>query len=147
VTTSPLSRKSAATLIDTNEGAMKMKKLSFFFSSTILIFSVALQIAAQGRISPAEAAKYVGKNATVCGQVPSSNFSTRSRRRPTFLNLDRPYPNHIFTALIWGEDRDKFSTPPESAYSGRKICVTGTISSYQGQPQIVVSNPSQIVPE
>src|SRR4030095_9003454 len=115
--------------------------------STILVLGVALQIAAQERISPTEAAKYVGKNATVCGQVASSNFATRSRRRPTFLNLDRPYPNHIFTALIWGEDRDKFSKPPESAYSGRKICVTGAISSYQGQPQIVVRNPSQIIPE
>ena len=77
-----------------------MKKLSFFFSSMILIFVAALQIIAQERISPAEAAKYVGKTATVCGQVASANFSARSRRRPTFLNLDRPYPNHIFTALI-----------------------------------------------
>jgi hypothetical protein len=123
-----------------------MKKLSFSLSA-ILVPIIALQIAAQERISPAEAAKYVGKNATVCGQVASSNYSARSRRRPTFLNLDRPYPNHIFTALIWGEDREKFSTPPESAYSGKKICVRGTISIYQGRPEIVVRNPSQIVPE
>jgi hypothetical protein len=59
----------------------------------------------------------------------------------SFRTLD--YPNHIFTALIWGEDRDKFSPPPENAYSGKKICVTGTISSYRGQPQIVVKNPFQ----
>jgi hypothetical protein len=124
-----------------------MKTLSFSFSSTILILIIALQIAAQERIQPSEAAKYVGKNATVCGQVASSSYSARSRRRPTFLNLDRPYPNHIFTALIWGEDRDKFSPPPENAYSGKKICVTGMISSYQGQPQIVVRNPSQIILE
>jgi hypothetical protein len=124
-----------------------MGKLSFSFSSTVLVLSVVLQIAAQERISPAEAGKFVGKNATVCGQVSSSNYSARSRRRPTFLNLDRPYPNHVFTALIWGEDRDKFSTPPESTYSGKKICVMGTISSYQGQPQIVVKNPSQIILE
>jgi hypothetical protein len=113
----------------------------------VIVFVLAFNAAAQERISPAEAAKYVGKNATVCGQVASANFSGRSRRRPTFLNLDRPYPNHIFTALTWGEDRDKFPTPPENAYSGKKICVRGTISSYQGQPQIVVNNPSQIVPE
>jgi hypothetical protein len=124
----------------------RMKKLSFSLSA-VLVLIIALQIAAQERISPSEAAKYVGKNATVCGQVASSNYSARSRRRPTFLNLDRPYPNHIFTALIWGEDRDKFPTPPEKVYSGRKICVTGMISSYQGQPQIVVRNSSQIVPE
>jgi hypothetical protein len=124
----------------------RMKKLDCC-SFTILVLILASQIYAQERISPAEAAKYVGRNATVCGQVSSSNYSARSRRRPTFLNLDRPYPNHIFTALIWGEDRDKFSTPPEIAYSGRKICVTGMISSYQGQSQIVVKNPAQIITE
>jgi len=59
-----------------------MKKLSFPFLSTILVLGVALQIAAQERISPAEAAKYVGKNATVCGQVASANFSARRTGSP-----------------------------------------------------------------
>jgi hypothetical protein len=113
-----------------------------------ILFSVALcqGVTAQERITPADAAKYVGKNATVCGQVAGATYAARSRGRPTFLNLDRPYPNQIFTALIWGEDRGKFSSSPEKTYSGKKICVTGTISSYRGEPQIVVKDPSQIAP-
>src|SRR5207244_3489720 len=55
--------------------------------------------------------------------------------------------DQIFTAFIWGENRGKFPTPPEKAYSGKKICVTGTISSYRGQPQIVVRDPGQITAE
>src|SRR5437763_14849013 len=106
----------------------------------IVFLGLVLQvgIAAQERISASEAAKYRGKKAAVCGQVASATYAARSRGRPTFLNLDRPYPNQIFTVLIWGDNRGKFPTPPEKAYSGKKICVTGTISSYRGQPQIIV---------
>ena len=53
---------------------IEMKKQSFFFSSTVLVLIVALEIAAQERISPSEAAKYVGKNVLLCGQVASANF-------------------------------------------------------------------------
>jgi DNA/RNA endonuclease YhcR with UshA esterase domain len=115
--------------------------------SFFLFLFLYLGVAAQERISAVDATKYVGKKAIVCGQVASSNYASGSRGRPTFLNLDRPYPNHIFTALIWGEDRIKFSAPPESAHGGKKICVTGTISSYEGRAQIVVRNPSQITSE
>jgi len=100
---------------------------------------------AQERISPTDAANYVGKSVTVCGKVASATYSARSKGRPTFLNLDRPYPNQIFTALIWGENRSKFSPPPDKAYSGKQICVTGVISTYRNQPQIVVKDPSQIM--
>ena len=115
----------------------------------IVFLGLVLQvgIAAQERISPTEASKYVGKPTIVCGQVASATFAARSRGRPTFLNLDRPYPNQVFTALIWGKNRDKFSSPPEKAYSGKKICVTGTVSSYRGEAQIAVTNPSQITTE
>jgi hypothetical protein len=59
---------------------------------------------------------------TVCGQVASATYAVRSRGRPTFLNLDRPYPRKIFTALIWGENRNKFSVPPEKLYNGKEVC-------------------------
>jgi hypothetical protein len=82
------------------------RKVTRAIVAVFLPLVIYIGIAAQERISPAEAGKYVGKNATVCGQVASSNFASRSRRQPTFLNLDRPYPNQIFTALIWGENRN-----------------------------------------
>ena len=118
-----------------------MRKLALSLSLFVLLLSTAV---AQEKVSPSEAAKLVGKKATVCGQVASANFAARSRGRPTFLNLDRPYPNQIFTVVIWGQNRAKFSPAPESAYRAKRICVSGTISSYRGQPQIVVSDPSQI---
>ncbi len=98
---------------------------------------------AQATLSPADAAGHVGQHAKVCGVVASATYAPRSKGAPTFLNLGKPYPNHIFTALIWGHARARFASPPESL-QGSTICVTGVISSYRGVSEIVVNQPSQI---
>lgn len=100
---------------------------------------------AYGEITARDAPKYLGKTETVCGKVASATHAIRSKGQPTFLNLDEPYPNQIFTVVIWGTDRAKFQDPPEKAYRGKTICVTGPITSYQGKPEIVVKDPKQIV--
>jgi DNA/RNA endonuclease YhcR with UshA esterase domain len=65
--------------------------------------------------------------------------------RPTFLNFDRPFPNHTFTALIWGNNRGKFNPPPERSYgAGVRVCVTGLVETFRGKPQIEVTDPGQI---
>lgn len=97
-------------------------------------------------LSAAEAADHLGEHATVCGQVVSTKYASTSRGQPTFLNLDRPYPRHIFTVVIWGEDRAKFGSL-EGFYKNKRICVTGRIESHRGQAQIVARDPSQITIE
>ena len=121
--------------------------LYFFVASVVVIVVCQVALSAQERISPVDAAKYVGKSVTVCGRVALVDYVVNSVGRPTYLNLDRPYPNHIFTVIIWGENRSRFPTPPEKAYSGKKICVSGTVTSFQEEPQIVVRRPSQITVE
>jgi len=59
------------------------------------------------------------------------------------LNLDKPYPNQVFTVVIWGNNRSKFGTP-EDAYEGKRICVSGKITAYGGLPEIVADDPKQI---
>jgi hypothetical protein len=106
-----------------------------------LLYGVSAE--AQNSISAAEAKNHVGENATVCGQVVSTHFASSSRGKPTFLNLDEPYPNQIFTIVIWGSDRAKFGSP-ESTYKGKDICASGPIESYRGVPQIVAHEARQI---
>src|ERR1019366_6139003 len=98
---------------------------------------------AQTSISAAEAKNHVGEKATVCGEVAGTHYATRSRGNPTFINLKKPYPNQIFTVLIWGSDRPKFGDP-EEAYRSKRICVTGKLSDYKGVPEIVAYEPSQV---
>ncbi len=90
-----------------------MRKLAFQLAIAAVLFIVATSVPAQERIIPSEAARYAGKKATVCGQVTSTNYAEDSKGRPTYLNLDRAYPNQKFNAVIPGENRDKFSKPPE----------------------------------
>ena len=98
---------------------------------------------AQASISVSEAKNHVGENVTVCGEVASAHYATRSRGNPTFINLDKPYPNQVFTVVIWGNDRAKFGDP-EARYSGKHICINGLITLYKGAPETVVHDPSQV---
>jgi len=84
---------------------------SRLFSIAVAVLVGAAFANAQARVSPIEAKDHIGELATVCGQVASARFAARAAGNPTFLNLDRAYPNHIFTALIWGNDRAKFGSP------------------------------------
>ena len=77
----------------------------------------------------------------------SADYAQSSSGRPTFINLDKPYPNHSFTLVIWGDNRGNFGEPPERTYMNQRICVTGMIESYRNSPQIVVTTPSQITRE
>jgi hypothetical protein len=108
----------------------------------VIVLWAALGLA-QTSISAAEAKNHVGERATVCGDVASTRYAARSHGNPTFINLDKPYPNQIFTVLIWGSDRSKFGDP-EEAYRNKHICVTGKISDYKGVPEIIAYEPSQI---
>lgn len=98
---------------------------------------------AQKKITALEAKDHINESATVCGNVVSARFSSSTKGQPTFLNLEKPYPNQIFTVVIWGSDRTKFGTP-ETEYKGKRICVTGKIENFRGVPEIAASNPEQI---
>lgn len=110
----------------------------------VLLYMLALPLHAS--VAATEAKNHVGENATVCGEVASAHYAMRSRGSPTFINLDRPYPNQVFTVVIWGSDRPKFGNP-ETAYEGKHVCVTGRITLYRGAPETVASEPSQIKAE
>lgn len=90
-----------------------------------------------------EAYLHIGENATICGEVKSTHFASRSRGEPTFLNLGKAYPEQFFTVVIWGKDRYNFSIP-EIEYNNKNICVSGYIKEYKGIPQIVLKTKSQI---
>jgi len=94
-------------------------------------------------LSVEDAAHHVGENATVCGVVASTKFDAELQSQPTFLDFGKPYPDQVFTVVIFGEDRAKFGTP-ETSLRGKRICVTGKIQEKRGLPEIVLSDPKQM---
>ena len=95
-------------------------------------------------IPASKASSFVGSYKSVCGKIVDTRFASSSSGSPTFLNFDKPYPNHPFVAVIWGRDRSNFSSKPEVQYKGKDVCAYGLIETYKGKPQIIVNDPSQI---
>ena len=95
-----------------------------------------------------DAGRHVGERANVRGPVVSTHYAATSNGEPTFLNVGRDYPDEgRFTVVIWGEDRGNFSASPEDLYDSETVCVTGTIETYQGEPEIVLRSEDDIVVE
>lgn len=84
-----------------------------------------------------------GEKVTICEKVFSTKFFDGSQM--TLLNLGAEYPNQKLTIMIKGEDRGKFKVAPESAFKNKNVCVTGVVVDYKGKPEIVVTDPDQIV--
>ena len=114
--------------------------------TAVLLLSVGMltqPVFAQKRVSATEAKDHIGEVATVCGEVVSTHYAASTKGQPTFLNLDKPYPNPFFTVVIWGSNRNTFGTP-ENDYKGKRTCATGKITEYRGGPEIVADKPDQI---
>jgi hypothetical protein len=103
---------------------------------------LAQTLLAADTIPSAKAQEHIGQDGTVCGKVADTRY-LESGKKPTLLNFDARYPNHTFTAVIFGENRAKFGAP-EKDYLDKDICVTGKIEDYNGKPEIIVTEPQQI---
>lgn len=111
------------------------------FAAAALLLRAATALAVN--VDADQAGRHVGETATVCGTVASAHFSARTPGAPTFLDLDKPYPDAGFTLVIFGRDRAKFGTP-ETALLGRRVCATGVISRHRGRPEMILQDPSQL---
>lgn len=106
----------------------------------VLLFGIA---AVASTLTPSEAVKHVGENATVCGVVVGVHTAKSSKGSPTFVNLDKKYPNQVFTILIWESDLSKFSPAP-SSWDGKQVCATGTLTLYRNIPEIVAREAGHV---
>ena len=50
-------------------------------------------------LTAAQAKIHVGENATVCGTISDRHVATHSQGMPTFIDLEKPYPNQPDLAL------------------------------------------------
>lgn len=112
--------------------------------SRILLLSTFLfvlaPISAQS-IPIADAKNHLGEWATVCGKVFSEQTVTNRKGKPTFLNLDAPYPHQAFTLVIWEEDKVDIGPLPRE---GSRVCATGKIQSHNGIPEIAIRSSWQL---
>jgi hypothetical protein len=94
-------------------------------------------------LTAAQTRQHDGENVTVCGIVASVRQASASKGKPTYINLDVPWPDEIFAAVIWEEDLPKVGTLPRV---GAHMCTKGLITYYHGVPQIFLRSSTQILP-
>jgi DNA/RNA endonuclease YhcR with UshA esterase domain len=114
-----------------------------FIGVPLLAVHLTCPALAQNKLTAAEAKQHVGETATVCGKVASTRYVSSTKGQPTFLNLDKPYPQQIFSIVIWGSARSKFGKP-ELDFKDKQICVTGKIEEYRGTPEVIANSSDQI---
>ena len=107
---------------------------------------VQAQVACPDGVPWHQAKMRVGERLSVIGPVVKTGYLRDRPGSPTVMELGRNLRDpDRFTVEIRGQDREKFATPPEHAYIGKTVCVTGWITEQNGIAGTVVRSPDQIV--
>jgi len=93
-------------------------------------------------ISIFDAQYNLGEVARVYGRVYASWYNEETDDFLLFFGGDFPYQQ--FTVVIPGHVARKYSWRPENYFLGEHIIVTGLITTYDGSPEIVVKNKTQL---
>jgi DNA/RNA endonuclease YhcR with UshA esterase domain len=96
-------------------------------------------------ITPAEAAKLVGKEVTVEMEVKSAGKG----QGVFFLNSEEDFRSEKnFTGFINKEGAKKFQEAkiddPAAHFKGQTVRITGTVKLYRDKPEIVIEDPKQV---
>ena len=77
----------------------------------------------------------------ICGTVVSTKLTSKGH---IFLNLDKEFPNQIFTAAIWKDNRVNFSYEPHVELKNQCICVEGKVRMSKGTPTMEVKGEKAV---
>lgn len=113
--------------------------MAFFFVAAFMPAACS-----HGAITPPQASQFKNQFTTVCGRAVQGIYMPELDNRPTFIYLDKPFPDQIFEIVIWGWNRGQFARVPEVLYPGRTLCVEGIVIDFLGVPQIIVDQSGQI---
>jgi hypothetical protein len=97
------------------------------------------RVAQQGCIPISEASLHTGENSCVEGRVLRV-FTSRSGS--TFLDFCADYHHCPFGSVIFAADRSRFGNL--GSLEGRKVEISGEITTYNGRAEIVIRDPKQI---
>jgi endonuclease G, mitochondrial len=90
-----------------------------------------------------QAKLYADKNqeVTICGTVVGARTSKKGN---ILLNLDKQYPDQIFTVFIKLEDIPNFSYNPEEIWNGRQIAAKGKVINLGGTAAMYVTKEEDL---
>jgi len=81
------------------------------------------------------------KKMTIRGTVVGSR---KTRNGHLFFNLDKSYPNQIFTVAIWKQNIVNFTYDPLIKWRGKQITISGKIADFDGIPTMIIKKESVV---
>ena len=81
------------------------------------------------------------KKITVKGTVVGAR---KTRNGHLFFNVDKNYPNQIFTVAVWKQNIVNFSYDPLVEWKGKEIVVKGKIADFDGIPTMIIEKENAI---
>lgn len=99
----------------------------------------AVDTAPTGTYPYTAASEHIGEYARITGKLIDAYTSSSGT---VFLDFCQDYKNCPFSAVVFADDAKAFGNL--SKYAGTSVTLTGEITAYQGQAEMVLSDPSQI---
>lgn len=96
-----------------------------------------------GVFNTVQAKNYMGngKKITVKGTVVNAR---ETKNGHLFFNLDKNYPNQIFTVAIWKQNIVNFSYNPLVEWINKKITISGKIADFDGVPTMILEKENEV---
>jgi len=96
-----------------------------------------------GVFNTVQAKNFMGtsKKITVKGTVVNAR---ETKKGHLFFNLDKNYPNQIFSVAIWKKNIVNFSYNPLTEWKNKKITFTGKISDFDGVPTMILDKENSV---
>lgn len=112
-------------------------------TTVLLIISVNC-FSQQDTIMAINAKDYMDKEVIVVGKVASFRLASNGKYT-NYINLEKPYPETIFTVVITNNYLQKLNIKIEDL-KDKVICVKGTVTTYKNDPKQIpqIFNPISI---
>lgn len=111
---------------------------------TAFLLIISINCFSQDTITTAQAKDYMDKMVCVKGKVVS--FKLASERKFTnYINIDKPYPEGVFSVVITNSQLEKLNLKIEDL-NDKDVYIKGTISTYKNDPKQIpqIFNPIRI---
>ena len=117
-----------------------MKNLILF-----LLLAISSNCFSQDTITTAKVKEFMDKEVCVVGKVVSFKLAAEGKTT-NYINIDKPYPESIFTVVISNSYLEKLNLKIEDL-KDKTIVVKGKITTYKNDPKQVpqIFNPISIV--
>ncbi len=81
------------------------------------------------------------KKHTVCGTVVSTK---KHKKGHVFINLDKKFPNQVFSVTIFESSVKNFDYEPEVYLLNQQVCFTGNIGEFNRVPNMIIEDGNQV---